>query len=62
MVKRFFQNISKSFCVYLLTALNLIYALQHQSFDWLMWVSLGLAFLSLVLNAISAVKDGNAYD
>lgn len=59
MIKRFFQNVSKSFCVYLLTALNLIHALQHNSFDWLLWVSLGLSVLSLILNIATAAKEGD---
>ena len=58
MIKKIFKNLSKSFCIYLLTVLNLIYAIQHQSFDWLLWASVTLAALSLVLNIISATKDG----
>lgn len=58
MVKKFFQNLSKSFCIYLLAAFNLIHALQQQSFDWLLWISLGLVVLSLILNLVSAMKDG----
>ena len=59
MIKRFFQNLSKSFCFYLLAVLNLIHAVEHQSYDWLLWVSLFLVFLSVVLNLISASKGGS---
>ncbi len=58
MVNRFFRNLAKNFCIYLLTALNLIHAIQSNSFDWLLWVSLILAALSFFLDIISAVKDG----
>ena len=57
MVKNFFRNLSKSFCIYLLAAFNLIHALQQQSFDWLLWVSLGLVILSLILNLVTAVRE-----
>lgn len=60
MVKKFFQNLSKNFCIYLLATFNLIHALQQQSFDWLLWVSLGLVALSLVLNFVSAIKEGHS--
>lgn len=56
MVKRFFRNLSGSFCLYLLAFLNLMHAIEHQAFDWLLWVSLGLVLLSVVLNFISAAK------
>lgn len=59
MVKRFFRNLSESFCLYLLAFLNLMYAIEHQSFDWLLWVSLGLVLLSVALNLISAIKGGS---
>lgn len=57
MVKRFFKNLSQSFCIYLLAALNLIHAIQDRDYDWLLWVSLGLALLSLALSLISAIKE-----
>ena len=59
MMKRFFKNLSQSFCIYLLTLCNLINAIQDQDFDWLLWVSLGLAGLSLVLNIVAAAKGGS---
>lgn len=59
MVKRFFHNLSGSFCLYLLAFLNLMNAIEHQSFDWLLWVSLGLVLLSVALNLISAIKGGS---
>ncbi len=57
MIKRFFRNLSKSFCIYLLVAMNVIHAIQRQSYDWLLWVSIILAGVSLLLNAISAWKE-----
>lgn len=59
MLREFFRNLSRSFCVYLLAAMNLIHAIETQSFDWLLWVSLGLVLLSAALNFISAVKGGS---
>ena len=57
MIERFFKHISQSFCAYLLAAFNLIHAVQKQDYDWLLWVSLGLALLSLVLDLICAIKE-----
>lgn len=57
MVKRFFKNLSQSFCIYLLAALNLIHAVEKQDYDWLLWVSLTLTLLSLALDLISAAKE-----
>ncbi len=57
MMKRFFRNLSKSFCIYLLVILNILHAIQIQSYDWLLWASIILAGLSLLLNAISAWKE-----
>lgn len=59
MVKRFFKNLLRSFCIYLLAAMNLIHAVQNQSYDWLLWVSLILVAASLVLNLVSAIKGGD---
>ena len=59
MMGRFFKNISQSFCIYLLAMFNLIHAVQKQDYDWLLWVSLGLAALSLVLNIVAAAKGGS---
>ncbi len=60
--KLFFKNISSCFCVYLLTVLNLIHAIQKNSYDWLLWVSLGLTVLLLILNIADAFKGGSAND
>lgn len=60
MIKRFFKNLSQSFCIYLLAALNLIHAVQNHSYDWLLWVSLILVAVSFVLNLVSAIKGGDA--
>lgn len=59
MLKRFFKTISRSFCIYLLAALNLIHAIQTKTYDWLLWVSLALVVLSLVLALISAANGGD---
>lgn len=58
MAKRFFRNLSHSFCLYLLTAMNIIYAIERQSFDWPLWASVALTILSIVLNLVSAVVEG----
>lgn len=60
MIKRFFKNLSQSFCIYLLAALNLIHAVQNHSYDWLLWVSLILVAVSFGLNLVSAIKGGDA--
>ena len=57
MVKKFFKKIAQNFCIYLLTALNLIHALQKNSYDWLLWSSLILAAFSLLLDIVTAVKE-----
>lgn len=62
MLKRFFKNLSHSFCIYLLAAFNLIHAIQNNSYDWLLWVSLGLTILSLVLSIADAIKGGSPND
>lgn len=60
MVKNIFKKIAQSFCVYLLTAMNLIYAIQNNTYDWLLWASVALTAASLVLCIISGVKEGKA--
>ena len=60
MLKRFLKTISRSFCIYLLAALNLIHAIQTQTYDWLLWVSLALVALSLILALISDTNGGDA--
>lgn len=62
MLKRFFKNISHSFCIYLLAVCNMINAVQSNSYDWLLWVSLGLTALSLVLSIVDAIKGGTKND
>ena len=59
MVKRFFKNLSNSFCIYLLVILNLIHAVQTNTYDWLLWVSLALTAVSLAMNLALATKGGN---
>lgn len=56
MIVRFFRNLWSNFCLYLLVFLNLMHAIEKQSYDWLLWVSLILAVLSVMLNFILAVK------
>lgn len=58
MLKRFFRSLRSSFCTYLLAILNLIHAITTHTFDWLLWFSLALVLLSLILNAIVAIKGG----
>lgn len=58
MVKRFFQEISKNFCIYLLGIANLIHAIQTHCFDWLLWVSLILCGVSVVLSFLCAYRGG----
>ena len=62
MLKRFFKNISNSFCIYLLAICNMIHAIQNNSYDWLLWVSLGLCVLSLALSVVDAIKGGAKND
>lgn len=62
MLKRFFKNLSHSFCIYLLAIFNLIHAIQNNSYDWLLWVSIGLTILSLVLSIADAIKGGHQND
>ncbi len=56
MFHRFCKTLSKNFCIYLLAGFNLIYAIINKSYDWLLWVSVGLVVLSLILNLISVAK------
>lgn len=60
MVKEFFRRLSHNFCLYLLAIMNLIHAIEHRSFDWLLWVSLALVLLSVVLNLICVLKGDSA--
>ena len=59
MLKRFLKTICHSFCIYLLAVMNLIHAIQTQTYDWLLWVSLALVALSLILALIGAVNGGD---
>lgn len=60
MLKRFFKNISQSFCIYLLASANLFHAIQNETFDWLLWLSMGLVGLSLILALIDAIHGGDS--
>lgn len=60
MIKRFFKNLVQGFGTYLLAAANLVHAITHKSYDWLLWCSLALVALSLILAAISAIRGGKA--
>lgn len=62
MLKRFFKNLSQSFCIYLLAILNITHAIQNNSYDWLLWASIGLTALSLVLSIVDAIKGGAGND
>ena len=59
MLKRFFKNLSHSFCIYLLAVFNLIHAVQNNSYDWLLWVSIALTAVSLILSIVDA-RNGSA--
>lgn len=56
MIKKFFVNVSKNFCVYLLAILNLMHAIEKKDYDWLLWISLTLVLLSLILDFSTALK------
>ena len=57
MVKNIFKKITQSFCLYLLAVLNLIHAIETNSYDWLLWMSVALTVISLALCIISAAKE-----
>ena len=59
MLKKFLKQIQQSFCIYLLCVLNLIHAITTQCFDWLLWVSVALAALSIILAVASAIHNGD---
>ena len=61
MVRNIFKKIAQNFCIYLLTAMNLIHAIQKNTYDWLLWASAALTAISLVLCIISAVKEGKEH-
>lgn len=54
MPKKIFKRLKENFCVYLLVAANLIYAVKNNCFDWLLWLSIGLCILSVVFCFIFA--------
>ena len=56
MLKRFIRNLSHSYCIYILAIANVVYALQKNSFDWLLWLSVALSVLSILLNLICAIR------
>lgn len=62
MIKRFLKNISQSFAIYLLAALNLTHAIQHNSYDWLLWTSFALVGVSLILALVFTIRGGDADD
>lgn len=48
-VKAMPQNLA----LYTLTALNLLHAIHKRSFDWLLWVSIGLTAATAALTIVS---------
>lgn len=56
-MKKILRNLADSFCLYLLAALNIIHAIQNQTFDWLLWVSVALTILSLALTVICTMQE-----
>lgn len=59
MARRFFEIAARNYCTYLLAALNLIHGVQTKTYDWLLWISLGLVALSLILAGVSAASEVN---
>lgn len=57
MLKRLFHNLSRSFFLYLLTALNLFHAIRNNRYDWLLWASVALTALSLLLNIVCTIRE-----
>ena len=60
MFKRILKNLSGSFCIYFLTAANVIHAIKTNCFDWLLWLSVSLCALSIILAIVCSVggNDG----
>ena len=60
MTKQILQIIRSNFCIYLLSAMNLVHAIQTNSYDWLLWASLALSVTSVIMGLLSATKETNA--
>ena len=60
MFKRILKNLSGSFGIYLLAAVNVIHAIETKCFDWLLRLSVGLCALSVILTIVCSAgeKDG----
>lgn len=58
MKNKILSNLASGFCIYLLTVLNVIHAIQTNTFDWILWASVGLSSLSAVLAVVSGMKGG----
>lgn len=56
-MKKIIRGLADNFCLYLLAALNIVHAIQHQTFDWLLWVSVALTVLSIVLTVVCASRE-----
>lgn len=58
MMKQFFNNLADSWLAYLLVLMNIFHAIQTGEYDWLLWLSSGLAVLSIILCFLRALRDG----
>ncbi len=52
-MKKIMKALPQNLGLYTLTALNLIYAIHNQSFDWLLWASVGLTAAATTLSIIA---------
>lgn len=57
MFKRILKTLSGSFCIYLLTAANVIHAIVTDCFDWLLWLSIGLSALAIILTIVCSAGE-----
>lgn len=56
-MKKMIRCLADNFCLYLLAVLNIIHAIQRQTFDWLLWASVALTVLSIVLTIVCASRE-----
>lgn len=52
-MEKIVKAVPQNLALYTLTALNLLHAIHKQSFDWLLWVSVGLAAATAALSIVS---------
>ena len=56
MMKQFLKNLADSWLAYLLVFMTLFHAVQTGEYDWLLWLSLVLATLSIILCFLRAQR------